>query len=75
MSQLCDSTVAGPTAKGDNALASKCESPPFHYSSFKCALVISAHFPTGARISYSSMGTKTLPNQFATDLGKVILAR
>ena len=28
---LSDSTVAGPTARRDNALASKCEYPPFRY--------------------------------------------
>ena len=38
MSHLCDSTVAGPTARRDNALASKCEYPPFRYPPFKCAL-------------------------------------
>ena len=31
MSHLCDSTVAGPTARRDNGLASKCEYPPFLY--------------------------------------------
>ena len=31
MSHLCDSTVAGPTARRDNVLASKCEYPPFRY--------------------------------------------
>ena len=31
MSHLCDSTVAGPTARRDNVLASKCEHPPFRY--------------------------------------------
>ena len=34
---LCDSTVAGPTARSDNVLASKCEYPPFHYPPFKRA--------------------------------------
>ena len=29
MSHLCDSTVAGPTARRDNVLASRCEYPPF----------------------------------------------
>ena len=38
MSHLCDSTVAGPTARRDNVLASKCEYPPFRYPPFKCAL-------------------------------------
>ena len=38
MSHLRDSTVAGPTARRDNALASKCEYPPFRYPPFKCAL-------------------------------------
>ena len=28
MSHLCDSTVAGPTARRDNVLTSKCEYPP-----------------------------------------------
>ena len=37
MSHLCDSTVAGPTARRDNVLASKCEYPPFRYPPFKCA--------------------------------------
>ena len=31
MSHLCDSTVAGPTARRDQVLASKCEYPPFRY--------------------------------------------
>ena len=31
MSHLCDSTVAGPTARRDNVLASKCEYPAFRY--------------------------------------------
>ena len=31
MSHLCDSTVASPTARRDNVLASKCEYPPFRY--------------------------------------------
>ena len=31
MSHLCDSTVAGPATRRDNALASKCEYPPFPY--------------------------------------------
>ena len=31
MSHLCDSTVAGPTARRDNVLASKCKYSPFHY--------------------------------------------
>ena len=39
MSYLCDSTVAGPTARRDDALASKCEYPPFRYPSFKCARI------------------------------------
>ena len=38
MSHLYDSTVAGPTARRDNVLASKCEYPPFRYPPFKCAL-------------------------------------
>ena len=38
MSHLCDSTVASPTARRDNVLASKCEYPPFRYPPFKCAL-------------------------------------
>ena len=38
MSHLCDSTVAGLTARRDNVLASKCEYPPFRYPPFKCAL-------------------------------------
>ena len=38
MSHLRDSTVAGPTARRDNVLASKCEYPPFRYPPFKCAL-------------------------------------
>ena len=38
MSDLCDSTVAGPAAQRDNALASKCEYPPFRYPRFTCAL-------------------------------------
>ena len=29
MSYLCDSTVSGPTARGDNVLASQCDYPPF----------------------------------------------
>ena len=37
MSHLCDSTVAGPTARRYNVLASKCEYPPFRYPPFKCA--------------------------------------
>ena len=40
MSHLCDSTVAGPTARRDNALASKCEYPPFRYPPFTCALKV-----------------------------------
>ena len=39
MSHLCDSTVAGPTARRDNVLASKCEYPPFRHPRFKCALI------------------------------------
>ena len=38
LSHLRDSTVAGPTARRDNVLASKCEYPPFRYPPFKCAL-------------------------------------
>ena len=38
MSHLCDSTVAGLTARRNNVLASKCEYPPFRYPPFKCAL-------------------------------------
>ena len=38
MSHLCDSTVAGPTARRNNAQASKCEYPPFRYPLFKCAI-------------------------------------
>ena len=38
MSHLCDSTVAGLTARRDNVLASKCEYPPFSYPPFTCAL-------------------------------------
>ena len=38
MSHLCGSTVAGPTARRDNVLASKCEYPPFRYPPFKCTL-------------------------------------
>ena len=34
MSHLCDSTVAGPTARRDNVLASKCEYPRFRYPPF-----------------------------------------
>ena len=34
MSHLCDSTVASPTARRDNVLASKCEYPPFRYPPF-----------------------------------------
>ena len=45
MSHLYDSTVAGPTARRDNVLASKCEYPPFRYPPFKCALTLfSARF-------------------------------
>ena len=40
MSHLRDSTVAGPTARRDNVLASKCEYPPFRYPPFKCALKV-----------------------------------
>ena len=39
MSHLFDSTVAGPTARRDNVLASKYEYPPFRYPPFKCALL------------------------------------
>ena len=35
MSHLCDSTVAGPSARRDNVLASKYEYPPFRYPTFK----------------------------------------
>ena len=38
MSHLCDSTVASPTARRNNVLASKYEYPPFRYPPFKCAL-------------------------------------
>ena len=31
---FCDSTVASPTARRDNVLASKCEYPPFRYPPF-----------------------------------------
>ena len=31
MQHLCDSTVAGPGARRDNVLASKCQYPPFRY--------------------------------------------
>ena len=31
MSRLCDNTVAGPTARRDDDLASTCEHPPFWY--------------------------------------------
>ena len=37
LSHLCDNAVAGPTARRDNVLASKCEYPPFRYPPFKCA--------------------------------------
>ena len=37
MLHLCDSTVAGPTARRDSVLASKCEYPPFRYTHFKFA--------------------------------------
>ena len=38
MSHLCDSTVAGLTARRDKLLASKCEYPPFrHLPLIKCA--------------------------------------
>ena len=37
MSHKSHSTVAGPTARRDNVLASKCEYAPFRYPPFKCA--------------------------------------
>ena len=37
MSHLCDSTVASLTAWRENALASKCEYPPFGYPAFEPA--------------------------------------
>ena len=43
MSHLCDSTVAGPTARRDNALASKYEYSPFRYPPLKSALLNSQY--------------------------------
>ena len=49
MSHLCDSTVAGPTARRDNVVASKCEYPPFRYPAFKGS-------PTGRRVKQVRFG-------------------
>ena len=51
MSHLCDSTVAGPTARRDNVLASKCEYPPFRYPPFKFAPKKRRLFRPGLRSS------------------------
>ena len=61
MSHLRDSTVAGPTARRDNVLASKCEYPPFRYPPFKCALPKDPAIPKTLRVVHLYCESNSLP--------------